>query len=47
VKVLCEPSTACRQPLGLNALFGAQTIHVAPGQSVVRDFVCETSCAGL
>jgi hypothetical protein len=38
VKVLCEPSAACGRPLGLNALFGARTIQVPAGHSVVADF---------
>jgi len=38
VKVLCESSSACQRPLGLNALFGARTIHVAADRSVVEGF---------
>ena len=38
VKLLCEPSTACQQPLGLNALFGCRTVRLGAGKSVVEEF---------
>ncbi|MEI8375067.1 MAG: hypothetical protein WCJ35_19760 [Planctomycetota bacterium] len=38
VKVLCEPSTACARPLGLNTLFGARIVCVPAGKSVVETF---------
>lgn len=38
IKVLCEPSTACKTPLGLNALFGKRTVRVVAGQSVIEEF---------
>jgi len=38
VRVLCEPSTATRRPLGVNALYNGRTITIAPGQSVVETF---------
>ena len=43
VKVYCEPSTACKNPLGLNFLFGARNIFmpifIPSGQSLVTEFV--------
>jgi hypothetical protein len=42
VKVLCEASTRCRQPLGLNVLFGAPIVHIAAGESRVETFSVES-----
>ncbi|MCX6872882.1 MAG: hypothetical protein NTW21_03600 [Verrucomicrobia bacterium] len=38
VKVLCEPSTACNQPLALNALLGTRTVCIPAGGSVIEAF---------
>ena len=38
VKVLCEPSTACSQPLALNALLGARTVRIPAVGSVIETF---------
>jgi hypothetical protein len=41
VKVLCEASARCRQPLDLNALYGAPVLQIAAGESQVETFACE------
>jgi len=38
VRVLCEHSTATRQPLGLNALHNGHTVDIAPGQTRIESF---------
>jgi hypothetical protein len=38
VKVLCESSAACKRLLGLNALFGARTLRIPAGQTVLEEF---------
>ncbi len=43
VTVMCEPSTACAQPLELNALLGVRTVRIPAGGSVIEIFrTCET-----
>ena len=41
VKVLCEASAQCHQPLGLNALHDAPIIQIAAGESRVETFACQ------
>jgi hypothetical protein len=38
VRVLCEPSTACKQPLGLNMLLGTRIVRIPAGGSVIESF---------
>ncbi|MEI7899816.1 MAG: hypothetical protein WCK89_06155 [bacterium] len=38
VKVLCEPSAACAQPLGLNVLFDSRIVPIPAGGSVLETF---------
>jgi hypothetical protein len=38
IKVLCEPSTACQQPLGLNPLYSSPRIHILAGSTVETEF---------
>jgi hypothetical protein len=40
VKVLCETSTACAKPLGMNALWGVRVVRIPHGESVTETFAC-------